>query len=157
MSTHATHPVVRRSVRVTRSQEDAFRLFTAELGTWWPVESHSIGSEREGVTAETAVMESTVGGRLYERMSDGTEASWGTILTWEPPERIVISWHVNPDRPAPTEVEVRFVPDGDGTRVELEHRGWERLGAEGEEARSGYSTGWEFVLGRYAAAAGRNG
>ena len=25
-----------------------------------------------------------------------------------------------------TEVEVRFTPDGDGTRVDLEHRNWER-------------------------------
>jgi hypothetical protein len=48
---------------------------------------------------------------------------------------------------------VRFVPDGDGSRVELEHRGWERLGEAAAEAREGYDTGWDTVLGLYASAA----
>jgi uncharacterized protein YndB with AHSA1/START domain len=153
MSTQATDQVIRRAVTVRRTPEEAFDLFTEGIGTWWPLESHSIGSGREGVTAETAVMEGREGGRLYERMSDGAEANWGTILVWDPPRRVVISWHVNPERAAPTEVEVRFLAEGDGTRVELEHRGWERLGADAEEARSGYLTGWERVLGRFAGAA----
>ena len=156
MSTQTTDLTIRRSVRVSRSVEEAFALFTDGIGTWWPLESHSIGSGREGVTAETAAFEGREGGRMYERMSDGTEASWGTILAWEPPHRIVISWHVNPTRAVPTEVEVRFAPDGDGTRVELEHRGWERLGAEAEKARSGYASerGWDAVLARFAGAVG---
>ncbi|MDQ3823448.1 MAG: SRPBCC family protein [Actinomycetota bacterium] len=151
MSTQATDMTIRRSVKVNRSVEDAFALFTDGIGSWWPLESHSIGSGRDGVTAETAILEGGEGGRLYERMSDGAEASWGAVVAWEPPHRVVISWHVNPKRTAATEVEVRFAPDGDGTRVELEHRGWERLGAEAEDARSGYSSqsGWEAVLARY--------
>ena len=49
---------------------------------------------------------------------------------------------------ATTEVEVRFTPEGDGTRVELEHR---RLGAArsdgAAEARGSYGSenGWEMV------------
>ena len=154
MSTQTTDMTIRRSVKVNRSVEDAFALFTDGIATWWPLESHSVGSGREGVTAETAVLEGREGGRLYERMSDSAEASWGTVAAWEPPHRLVISWHVNPTRGAPTEVEVRFAADGDGTRVDLEHRGWERLGAEAEEARSGYASesGWEAVLARYVEA-----
>jgi uncharacterized protein YndB with AHSA1/START domain len=155
MSTPATDLVIRRTVTVRRSQEAAFRLFTEELASWWPLESHSIGSGREDVFAQTAIMEGREGGRLYERMSDGTEASWGAIVAWDPPHRLVISWHVNPNRAAPTEVEVRFSPAPEGTRVELEHRGWERLGAELEEARSGYLEGWGVVLGRYEEAGNR--
>ena len=155
MSTQATDLTIRRSVRVSRPVDEAFALFTDGIATWWPLGTHSIGSGRDGVSAETAVLEGREGGRLYERMSDGAEASWGTILAWEPPHRVVISWHVNPARVAPTEVEVRFVPDGDGTRVELEHRGWERLGAEADEARSGYASdsGWDAVLAEFASAA----
>jgi len=54
----------------------------------------------------------------------------------------------------PTEVEVRFVPDGEGTRVELEHRGWERVGAEASEVREGYASprGWVTTLNVFAAA-----
>jgi uncharacterized protein YndB with AHSA1/START domain len=150
MSTKTTE-AVRRSVTVARTQEDAFRLFTEGIATWWPLESHSIG--KEGVTPETVVMEPREKGRLYERMADGDEAHWGTILAWEPPDRVVISWELVPGRPA-TEIEVRFTREGDATRVDFEHRGWERLGEQAGEVRAGYHTGWKYVLGRYAERAG---
>ena len=41
------------------------------------------------------------------------------------------------------ELEVRFAADGDATRVELEHRGWEQ-----PEDRTSYDEGWDFVLGK---------
>jgi uncharacterized protein YndB with AHSA1/START domain len=69
----------------------------------------------------------------------------------------VISWHVNPEAPAPTEIEIRFTADGDATRVDVEHRGWERLGmARGQEARESYGSddGWGLVLSRYVEEAG---
>jgi uncharacterized protein YndB with AHSA1/START domain len=83
---------------------------------------------------------------VYEIATSGERSQWATVLTWEPPHRLVIAWQVNPERLG-TEVEVRFTPDGDGTRVELEHRGWERL-ADGAEMRGNYDTGWDHVLGR---------
>ena len=147
MSTQTADQAVRRSVTVNRSVEDAFRLFTEGMSTWWPFETHSIG--KDGADPDEAVLEGGEGGRLYERMADGHTSHWATVLVWEPPTRIVLSWELRPNRPA-TEVEVRFSPAGDGTRVDLEHRGWERLGAAAAEARAGYDTGWEYVLGRYA-------
>ena len=147
MSTQATDTAVRRSVTVNRSVEDAFRLFTEGMATWWPLDTHSIG--KDGVDPEAAVLEGREGGRLYERMADGHTSHWGTVLVWEPPTRIVLSWELRPDRPA-TEVEVRFSPVGEGTRVDLEHRGWERLGERATEVRKGYSEGWEHVLAAYA-------
>jgi uncharacterized protein YndB with AHSA1/START domain len=148
MNTQTTE-AVRRSVRVARAPEEAFRLFTDGIASWWPLESHSLG--KDGVPPETVVLEAEVGGRMYERMADGAETHWATVLAWEPPHRVVISWELRPGRPA-TEVEVRFTPDGDGTLVELEHRGWERLGEQAEQLRSGYASdsGWSAVLGRYA-------
>jgi uncharacterized protein YndB with AHSA1/START domain len=146
MNTEATGLTVRRSVTVARNREDAFRVFTEEIGTWWPVETHSIG--KDGRPAETAAIDGREGGRFYERTGSGTE-HWGTILVWEPPARIVISWELRPERPA-TEIEVTFTDDGDGTRVDLEHRGFERLGDEAEDVAAGYSEGWTKVLGRYA-------
>ena len=92
------------------------------------------------------------GGRVYERLADGTQHEWAEIVVWDPPHRFVLAWHVNPERR--TEVEVRFLPAGTGTRVELEHRGWERLSeAVAADSRENYSVGWEFVLGRYESAA----
>jgi hypothetical protein len=40
--------------------------------------------------------------------------------------------------------------EDDGTRVELEHRGWENAVAGSVEKRDNYDTGWGYVLGKYA-------
>jgi len=73
------------------------------------------------------------------------------VLVFEPPHRFVLQWLVDPR--CAGEVEVRFQPDGEGTRVELQHRGWEQYGDEAEAAMSGYDSGWDVVLGRYVGAA----
>jgi hypothetical protein len=88
-------------------------------------------------------------------MDDGTEASWGTFVVWDPPGRIEFDWQPNPERPAPTYVIVTFTPDGDGTRVELEHRRWEVLGSAAAESRASYQTGWQLVLGLFSETANR--
>jgi uncharacterized protein YndB with AHSA1/START domain len=86
-------------------------------------------------------------------MSDGTRASWGTILAWDPPRRLVLSWKPNLSDRSPTELEITFTPESGGTRVELEHRGWERLGPLAGDARSSYDENWGRVLARFAEAA----
>jgi hypothetical protein len=84
-----------------------------------------------------------VGGRLYERAAEGEEADWADVIAWEPHERFVLRWRVNPDR-SPTEVEVRFTPEDGRTRVDLEHRGWDDA-----EGRANYGPGWDRVLAHY--------
>jgi uncharacterized protein YndB with AHSA1/START domain len=150
MSTQAADLIVRKTVTVAAPIERAFEVFTERIGTWWPVATHSIGREQ----AQTAVLEGREGGRLYEVIEGGETAPWATLTAWEPPHRLVLSWHVNPERIAPTEVEVRFTAEEGGTRVDLEHRAWERLGADATDASAGYDEGWDLVLGRYVEAAG---
>ena len=146
---HTALEPVRKTVSVACDVEHAFRTFTEGIGTWWPVEEHSITAGRDGShPPERVVFEPTAGGRLYERARDGRECDWATILVYEPPSRIVLEWKVNPAAP-PTEVEVRFEAEGDATRVELEHRGWERYTDGGAEPRSAYDSGWPGVLARY--------
>jgi uncharacterized protein YndB with AHSA1/START domain len=145
MTSQATETeAIRKTVNVALPVEKAFRLFTDGIGTWWPFATHSIGGE----AVEAAVFD-VEAKRLYERAADGTEHDWGDILAWEPPNRFLLGWRVNPASPG-TEVEVRFEPEGTGTRVELEHRGWEKCGP-GE--RSSYDGGWEHVLGKFVEAA----
>ena len=145
---------VQVAIEVRRGIEEAFRVFTDEIAAWWPVAGHSVEPDR----VEAVVLEGRPGGRLYERWHDGGEADWGRVVTWEPPRRLVLSWQPNPERPAATEVEVRFVAvEPDHTRVELEHRGWERLGARGPGWRDANRGGWEGVLPPYAAACARIG
>ena len=150
---------LRAAVTVRRTPADAFRIFTRELGTWWPVQVHSLAvDEREGrVGVESVQVEEREGGRIVERMTDGTEGTWGTVLTWDPPTRLVLAWKPNTNDLPPTELEVRFTPADDGTLVELEHRGWERLGEDAERSRAGYGAGWAGVLSRYEDATARAG
>ena len=141
---------VRQSVRVRRPIEAAFELFTRDIGTWWPVHTHHARGEVVGV-----VFEGRIGGRIYERCRDGETADWGRVLAWEPPTRVVFTWQPGRSQPEPTEVEVCFTAEGPAaTRVDLEHRGWERLGELGGAARQSYLNGWPGVLRRFADASG---
>ena len=146
MSTTATESI-RKSVVVDFPPTEAFELFTAKVASWWPVSSHSYAGE----DVRDVVFEPHVGGRLYEVTDDGT-AEWGRVLTWAPPDRFVLEWKIG--NCAGTEVEVRFEPEGPGSRVELEHRGWERL--EDAAGRDNYSSGWDTVLAAYNETASKN-
>jgi len=145
MSVEVGSMQVRKAVTVPLEPERAFELFTARMGEWWPTATHSVHGER----VTELVVEERVGGRVFERTADGEEAHWAFVRAWEPPRLLVLEWKVNPDAAAPTEVEVRFAPVEGGTRLELVHRGWERLVAGAEDARSSYDTGWDAVLAPY--------
>jgi uncharacterized protein YndB with AHSA1/START domain len=136
--------VVRKTVTVDCAVEEAFRIFTIDALSWWPVESHSI---HQSVSA--IVFEQREGGEVYEVSTAGERGHWATVLEWDPPTRLVLEWNILHRDDQGTEVEVRFLPEDAGTRVELEHRGWERLAERGPEKRDDYDTGWGFVLGRY--------
>jgi uncharacterized protein YndB with AHSA1/START domain len=142
----ATFPPIRKSVRVRARPEKAFHRFTAEIGEWWPLQSHSVGQR----DAETVVMEGRPGGRILERIRGGRECVWGTVTAWEPPRRVAFTWHPGDDPARAQDIEVRFTGEGDHTRVDLEHRGFERLGAGARKAYRGYPIGWAYVLGVYA-------
>jgi len=137
---------VRKTVTVDCSVEEAFRIFTEDVASWWPTGSHSIHGEK----VTDVVFEPREGGEVYELSEDGEKGRWATVVAFEPPARIVLSWEVNPKLTG-TEVEVRFAQEGAGTRVELEHRGWDKAFAD---ERAGYDTGWDFVLGKYVQRAG---
>jgi uncharacterized protein YndB with AHSA1/START domain len=142
---------VRKSVVVERTPGEAFEIFTARLAQWWPLERFSLGQ----ADARSCVLEPRVGGEVYEVDARGARSSWGRVLVWEPPGRLVMSWHPGMPPEAAQEVEVRFTPKGSGTLVELEHRGWARLGGRAKDARDSYEGGWPAVLGEYFAGACR--
>jgi uncharacterized protein YndB with AHSA1/START domain len=145
---------IRRTITVKLPPDDAFRLFTDGLDTWWPLDRLSIAIDVEGRKTERVVFEGVEGGRIYEVMSDGTEADWGKVRAWEPGRRLVMAWKPNTTNNPSTEVEVTFVADeGGGTRVDLEHRMWELLGPDlGREARAQYASGWPLVFERFGRA-----
>jgi uncharacterized protein YndB with AHSA1/START domain len=97
--------------------------------------------------------EPRAGGRIFERAPGGEEHEWGAVIIWEPPRRLVYSWHLRQDRADATEVEITFAAEGEGTAVTIVHRGWERLGARGPELRERNTKGWAGLLPHYVAAA----
>ncbi len=146
----ATIAPVLRSVTVNASAEHAFKVFTEGFDTWWP-RSHHIGKS----PMTRAVIEGFVGGRCYSEQQDGSVCPWGEVTVWEPPRRLVFAWLINPDwtyqpdRARSSEVEVRFTALDDGqTRVDLEHRHFERYGIGGDKMREGVSGdgGWNGLL-----------
>jgi uncharacterized protein YndB with AHSA1/START domain len=147
---------VRRSVTVSAPPARAFQVFTDSFGRWWPP-SHHIGKS----AMKTAVIEPVVGGRWYEVGEDGVECDWGKVLVWEPPRRLVLAWQLTAqwqyDPAFVTEVEVRFTPEGEATRVDLEHRDLDRFGPDVEKVRTSIDSprGWPAILESYAAAIAR--
>ena len=156
--TETTSSPVRKTINVNTNAERAFHVFTEGFDTWWP-RSHSIGQS----ALQKAVIESRAGGRCYQQSVDGTECEWGRILVWEPPRRFVLAWQLNaeweyePDMAKASEVEISFTPEPDGsTRVDLEHRYFDRHGAGAPVVRAGVDSpeGWGGLLQLYAAVAG---
>ncbi len=99
------------------------------------------------------VLEGAVGGRIYEQTESGVEHDWGEVTIWQPPSRLGYRWHLRTDAAEATDVEIHFLARGaNETRIEIEHRGWERLGAHGETVRQRNRAGWDSLLPRYRAA-----
>jgi uncharacterized protein YndB with AHSA1/START domain len=152
------HAPVRRAVIVRTPVEEAFTVFTEEIDAWWP-RTHHIG----GSPMRRIVMEGRAGGRCYTQHVDDTECDWGQVLVWEPPHRFVFAWRITHEwRSQPgldrcSEVEVRFRAVAGGTRVEVEHRGFDRHGPGGDVMRSAVDAqnGWTTVLARFTERANR--
>lgn len=140
---------IRLTFDVNCSVDHAFDVWTRRIAQWWP-KDHTVSAEDD----LTVVLEARLGGRIFERRLNGVEHDWGEVTVWEPPTRLGYTWHLNRDRRDATEVEIRFLPRGDAvTTVEIEHRGWEQLGADGESWRDRNHGGWGTLLPHYVAAA----
>jgi uncharacterized protein YndB with AHSA1/START domain len=145
---------VRRSVEVDAAVDRAFEVFV-HMTSWWPSEHRVVAAELDEVVIEPAV-----GGRCYQIGVDGAECDWGRVQAWDPPRHLQIAWHLDrrfefdPEPSRASEVDVTFTPVGpDRTRVELEHRAFDRHGPDGDDIRTsvGGEGGWGYILERYAA------
>ena len=141
------------SFDVACSVEHAFMTWTSRISSWWP-RDHTVTGRRDAVV----VLQDGVGGRIYERTADGDEHDWGEVTVWEPPTQLAYLWHLGRDRADATEVEIRFVPHGTAaTRIEIEHRGWERLGSSAETWRDRNRMGWQSLIPHFLAAVENDG
>ena len=140
---------IRLSFELSCPAAHAFEVWTGRIAQWWPAD-HTASGEAD----TTVILEPHPGGRIYERTSAGIEHDWGEVTIWDPPKRLGYLWHLRRDRADATEVEIRFMDRGDATtRVEIEHRRWEALGADGESWRDRNRGGWATLLPHFVAAA----
>jgi hypothetical protein len=139
---------LKHSFTVDCPVDHAFDMWARRTSLWWPT-GHTVTAE----AGLEVVFEPRPGGRIFERTPSGREEDWGEILLWEPPARLAYVWHLRQDRADATEVEVAFTPETDArTRVDIEHRGWERLGARATEGRERNERGWAGLLPHYVEA-----
>lgn len=142
-------PPVSCNVEVKAPPPRAFELFVEQMSAWWPR-----GKTPGAKPHVTVVIEPRRNGRWFERDADGQETRWGTVLEYEPPRRLVLGWQLNSqfkfDPGVLSEVEILFqdLPGG-GTRVSLEHRDLERLGADARSTAEKIRTGWPARLDNF--------
>lgn len=113
------------ALRVPAEPGRTFEAFTGEIASWWqPNRLFQITAQGDGELA----FEPGVGGRLLTRLANGEIFEIGRISVWDPGRRLVFAWRQASFSPEQsTEVEVRFEPVGEETRVSIEHRAWDTI------------------------------
>ena len=135
---------VRVTVEVGVPADRAFRLFTAEIGSWWDADKHIL----QAPLAEM-IFEPYVGGHVIDRGTDGSECRWARVLAYDPPRHVRFSWDINtswqietdPARCSEIEVELSALDEG-RAKVVLTHRHLDRHGPGWESMRDAVAGGW---------------
>jgi uncharacterized protein YndB with AHSA1/START domain len=135
-------PPIRREVRVDLDPDRAFELFTARIGDWWPLATHSVFGADASVTFTDD--------KLVETLGEQTTV-WAEVLEWQPGALLIVSWHAGQPEAESTRVSVSFTDQGEQTLVVVEHSGWEAR-QNPAAIRREYDQGWPTVLGSYTAA-----
>jgi hypothetical protein len=117
-----TAETARVTTFVAVEPDDAFEVFTEETDLWWRRGARFRGG------GEGSVVRFEESQRLVEVSADGATFEIGRVLAWEPGARLLVRWRARAFAPdEATEVEVRFDRAEGGTRVTIEHRGWEAI------------------------------
>ena len=132
-------------VWVACSPDQAFDVFTARFGEWWPTEAYSPGP-LAGIRVEARV-----GGEVTMLLEDGGAYPLGEVLVWEPGRHYAQSFTLAQDAAYPSRLDVTFeaAKHVGGTRVRFAHGGWTPANVAG---RARFSE-WDLLLGQYAALA----
>jgi uncharacterized protein YndB with AHSA1/START domain len=138
-----TVPPVVKAVSLRATPARAFECFARDLARWWPLAQFHTGPD-----PVDCAIEPRAGGRVFERAADGWETVWGTVVAYEPPHRLTLTWIVGLSAEYAQLIELRFASEGNGTRVELTHSGWEKLGDAAAALRERYDRGWATLIER---------
>jgi uncharacterized protein YndB with AHSA1/START domain len=119
--------------------ERAFSLFTEHAGEWWPPTRRHTGDAQSTILIEQA-------GRFFERSREGKEVELGRVKVWEPPRKLVLDWYPGTDCDHPTEVTVTFVPEGEKTRIRIDHGAQPVSEEQYKQRNAAFDRSWDLVL-----------
>jgi uncharacterized protein YndB with AHSA1/START domain len=145
----AARQAARAEVVVDASPEDAFAIFTDEIGVWWRRDTPYWNDRERGLTIR---IEPRVGGRFLEvwDLESGAGFEVGRVTAWEPGMRLAFTWtQLGWPEDVSTDINVTFEPIEDGTLVRVEQTGFEQV-PDAERYLAGYDAGWKEVLGWFA-------
>ena len=143
------------SLRVAAPPEEAFDVFTGEIGTWWrPNTLFRITPRGDGALSFKNRE------HLVTTLPNGKVFEIGRVHIWIRGERLAFSWRqADFTGDMMTEVDIRFERVGTETRITVEHRGWDTV-PQGHVARHGFplhnthlhlATHWRTLLDGYSA------
>ena len=130
--------MITRTVLLAKPPAESFALFTERASDWWPADRRHTKDPNSVITLAST-------GRFSER-SGAHEVQLGKVRVWDPPRRLLLDWFPGTDAEHPTEVEITFTPEGDGTRVTVQHRPLPVSAALFEGRAPRYDASWEMVL-----------
>jgi hypothetical protein len=127
------------SVLLQLNTRQAFQLFTSRINDWWP-------ADRRHTKDPASTIFLLGSGRFFERAADGHEVDLGKVITWDEPLRILLDFYIATGPDHPTEVEIRFDPEGDATRITVIHRPKLESAHLWDQRSPRYAASWEAVL-----------
>lgn len=134
MTTAIGELAVRRSIVIAAPRERVWEEFgSAERMKQWFV-------------CERLVLEPREGGRFETEGDHGSihYVFGGKVVRYQPPREVTVEWGWVPPRwPDVTLLSFLLEPEGGGTRVEIVHHGFERLGAWAREVYESFEGGWD--------------
>ena len=139
MNVETTGDVIRIELELSVPPEQAWALLTGKphIAIWW---------------GDYVDLLARPGGKLLERWSDGGRevVTSGEVTRCDPPVALDMTW-ADDDWPGDTEVALRLVAHGGGTRLGLTHAGWGVYPAgERRDLIEGHARGWAQALTRLA-------
>jgi uncharacterized protein YndB with AHSA1/START domain len=136
---------VTESIYIRASKARVFDAFVNHIDAWWPRKGkYNYSFAGEDTQPGQIQIEPRLGGRFYETFANGQVYQIGEVRTWQPPDRLQLTWQ-GPEYKAPTLIDVFFDQADAHTKVTLVHSGFEAAGLP--EYAESYGVGWNEILG----------
>lgn len=136
---------VERNILIDAPPERVWQGWVDEINAWW---SRPYYIDAERVTGLR--FEPRLGGLFVEEWGQDAGYLIGQIIEWLPPRRLAYTWSEKSWSGITTIVRLELFPEGDGTRLALQHEGFERL-PDGADQRAGYEKGQADLLDKLKA------